>query len=65
MVPKVFSTFIVVAAILASLKRRDFTWSYRSSIYRVHCPLKTLPADNLIKYKKKHTPKDNTTTTII
>ena len=33
---KLFTTFIVVAAILASPKHRDFTWSYRSSIYRVH-----------------------------
>ena len=30
---KLFTTFTVVAAILASL--RDFTWNYRSSIYRV------------------------------
>ena len=37
MVLKLFTTFIVVAAILASPKHRDFTWSYRSSIYRVHC----------------------------
>ena len=37
MVLKLFTTFIVVAAILASPKQRDFTWSYRSSIYRVHC----------------------------
>ena len=36
MVLKLFTTFIVVAAILASPKYRDFTWSYRSSIYRVH-----------------------------
>ena len=36
MVLKLFTTFIVVAAILASPKHRDFTWSYRSSIYRVH-----------------------------
>ena len=36
MVLKMFTTFIVVAAILASPKHRDFTWSYRSSIYRVH-----------------------------
>ena len=33
---KLFTTFIVVAAILASPKHRTFTWSYRSSIYRVH-----------------------------
>ena len=33
---KLFTTFIVVAAILASPKHRDFNWSYRSSIYRVH-----------------------------
>ena len=26
-----------VAAILASPEQRAFTWSYRSSIYRVHC----------------------------
>ena len=31
-----FRTFVVVAAILASPKRRVFIWSYRSSIYRVH-----------------------------
>ena len=31
MVLKLFTTFIVVAAILASPKLRDFTWSYRSS----------------------------------
>ena len=37
MVLKLFTTFIVVAAILASPEHRDFTWSYRSSIYRVHC----------------------------
>ena len=36
MVLKLFTTFIVVAAIFASPKHRDFTWSYRSSIYRVH-----------------------------
>ena len=36
MVLKLFTTFIVVAAILASPKHRDFTWSYRSSIYGVH-----------------------------
>ena len=36
MVLKLFTTFIVVAAILASPKHRDFTWSYRSSIYRAH-----------------------------
>ena len=36
MVLKLFTTFIVVAAILASPKHKDFTWSYRSSIYRVH-----------------------------
>ena len=36
MVLKLFTTFIVVAAILASPKHRDFTWSYRSSIHRVH-----------------------------
>ena len=36
MVLKLFTTFIVVAAILASPKHRDFTWSYHSSIYRVH-----------------------------
>ena len=36
MILKLFTTFIVVAAILASPKHRDFTWSYRSSIYRVH-----------------------------
>ena len=30
---KLFTTFTVVAAILASPK--DFTWNYRSSIYRV------------------------------
>ena len=36
MVLKLFTTFIVVAAILASPKHRAFTWSYRSSIYRVH-----------------------------
>ena len=29
--------FIVVAAILASPKHKAFTWSYCSSIYRVHC----------------------------
>ena len=34
---KLFTTFIVVAAILASPKHKAFTWSYRSSIYRVHC----------------------------
>ena len=33
---KLFRTFIVVASILASPKHRVFTWSYRSSIYRVH-----------------------------
>ena len=33
---KLFTTFIVVAAILASPKHKAFTWSYRSSIYRVH-----------------------------
>ena len=36
MVLKLFTAFIVVAAILASPKHRDFTWRYRSSIYRVH-----------------------------
>ena len=36
MVLKLFTTFIVVAAILASPKHRAFTWSYRSTIYRVH-----------------------------
>ena len=36
MVLKLFTTFIVVAAILASPKHEAFTWSYRSSIYRVH-----------------------------
>ena len=30
------TTFIVVAAILASPKHKAFTWSYRSSIYRIH-----------------------------
>ena len=39
MVLKLFTTFIVVAAILASPKHMDFTWSYRSSVYRVHCTL--------------------------
>ena len=34
--PKLFTIFIVVAAILASPKHKAFTWSYRSSIYRVH-----------------------------
>ena len=34
---KLFTTFVVVAAILASPKHMAFTWSYRSSIYRVHC----------------------------
>ena len=33
---KLFTTFIVVAAILTSPKHKAFTWSYRSSIYRVH-----------------------------
>ena len=33
---RLFTTFVVVAAILASPKRRVFIWSYRSSIYRVH-----------------------------
>ena len=33
---KLYTTFIVVAAILASPKHKAFTWSYRSSIYRVH-----------------------------
>ena len=33
---KLFTTFIVVAAILASPRHKAFTWSYRSSIYRVH-----------------------------
>ena len=33
---KLFTTFILFAAILASPKHRDFTWSYHSSIYRVH-----------------------------
>ena len=32
---QLFTTFIV-AAILASPNHRDFTWSYRSSIYRIH-----------------------------
>ena len=36
MVLKLCTTLIVVAAILASPKHRDFTWGYRSSIYRVH-----------------------------
>ena len=36
MLLKLFTTFIVVTAILASPKDRVFTWSYRSSIYRVH-----------------------------
>ena len=34
---RLFTTFVVVAAILASPKRRAFIWSYGSSIYRVHC----------------------------
>ena len=29
---RLFTTFVVVAAILASPKRRAFIWSYRSSI---------------------------------
>ena len=41
MVLKLFTTFIVVAAILVSPKHRDFTWSYRSSIYRVHWSILT------------------------
>ena len=32
MLLKLFTTFIVVTAILASPKDRVFTWSYRSSI---------------------------------
>ena len=39
MVLKLFTTFIVVAAILGSPKHRAFTWSYCSSIYRVHWAL--------------------------
>ena len=34
---RLFTTFVVVAAILASPKRRVFIWSFRSSIYTVHC----------------------------
>ena len=45
MVLKLFTTFTVVAAILASPKHRDFTWTYRSSIYRVHCSKDVLQVD--------------------
>ena len=36
MVLKLFTTFIVVIAILASPKCKAFGWVYRSNIYRVH-----------------------------
>ena len=37
MLLELFTTFIIVAGILAYRKHRAFTWSYRSSTYIVHC----------------------------
>ena len=53
MVLKLFTTFIVVAAILASPKHRDFTWSYRSSIFRVHCSLQVVETTCITLVDKK------------
>ena len=53
MVLKLFTTFIVVAAISASPKHRDFTWSYRSSIYRVHWFYLVYYSDVISRQNKK------------
>ena len=52
MVLKLFTTFIVVAAILASPKHRVFTWSYRSSINKVHWIQSYLVVSDMWKHQK-------------